>query len=75
MGIRIDTWLNEIQPRYASTDLSAARLLQNRRFNYALVGMLDCLRQLIAYGRSKKKGWASGGLEYAVLALSASHSL
>lgn len=49
--------------RYASTDLSAARLLQNRRFNYALIGMLDCLRQLISYGRSKKKGWASGGLE------------
>lgn len=48
---------------YASTDLSAARLLQNRRFNYALVGMLDCIRQLIAHGKVLKKGWATGGLE------------
>lgn len=48
---------------YASTDLSAARLLQNRRFNYALTGMLDCLRQLIAHGKATKKGWATGGLE------------
>ncbi|KAJ9094056.1 hypothetical protein QFC21_006157 [Naganishia friedmannii] len=48
---------------YASTDLSAARFLQNRRFNYALVGMLDCLRQLIAFGKKRGRGWAGGGIE------------
>ncbi|KAI5453591.1 Vacuolar protein sorting-associated protein atg6 [Naganishia albida] len=48
---------------YASTDLSAARLLQNRRFNYALTGMLDCLRQLIAFGKVRGRGWAGGGIE------------
>ncbi|GHJ83961.1 hypothetical protein NliqN6_0363 [Naganishia liquefaciens] len=48
---------------FASTDLSAARLLQNRRFNYALVGMLDCLRQLLAFGKTHGRGWAGGGIE------------
>ncbi|KAL7424725.1 Vacuolar protein sorting-associated protein atg6 [Cryptotrichosporon argae] len=43
---------------YASSDLSPARLLHNRRFNHALVGVLDCLRQLLDWGRARDRAWA-----------------
>lgn len=61
--IRTDVCLRLRLHSFASTDLSAARLLQNRRFNYALIGMLDCLRQLIAFGKTHGRGWAGGGIE------------
>ncbi|WWD17831.1 hypothetical protein CI109_102274 [Kwoniella shandongensis] len=48
---------------YASSDLSPARLLQNRRFNHAMVAVLDCLRQLIEFGKREGKGWAKGNIE------------
>lgn len=48
---------------YASTDISPSRLLQNRRFNYALGAMLDCLRQLVEFGKVRNRGWAGGGLD------------
>ncbi|WVR05937.1 hypothetical protein IAU60_002963 [Kwoniella sp. DSM 27419] len=48
---------------YASSDLSPARLLQNRRFNHAMVAVLDCLRQLVEFGRRQGKGWAMGNIE------------
>lgn len=48
---------------YASSDISPARLLQNRRFNYALTALLDCLRQLIEFGRKNGRGWASSVTE------------
>lgn len=48
---------------YASSDLSPARLLQNRRFNHALVALLDCLRQLVEFGRSSGRAWAAGSIE------------
>ncbi|KAK8865977.1 hypothetical protein IAR55_001127 [Kwoniella newhampshirensis] len=48
---------------YASSDLSPARLLQNRRFNHAMVALLDCLRQLIEFGKREGKGWAKGNIE------------
>ncbi|GAA6064292.1 hypothetical protein JCM10212_000726 [Sporobolomyces blumeae] len=34
---------------YGSSDLSISRVLQNRRFDFAMVAFLDCLRQLIDY--------------------------
>jgi beclin 1 len=43
--------IRENDPRDASSDLSPARLLQNRRFNHALVSLLDLLRQLVEFGR------------------------
>ncbi|WVQ85262.1 hypothetical protein IAT38_007427 [Cryptococcus sp. DSM 104549] len=48
---------------YASSDISPARLLQNRRFNHAMVALLDCLRQLIEHGKREGKGWAMGNIE------------
>ncbi|WWD09468.1 hypothetical protein V865_007592 [Kwoniella europaea PYCC6329] len=48
---------------YASSDLSPARLLQNRRFNYAMIAILDCLRQLIDFGKKRGKGWANNNIE------------
>ncbi|WRT64192.1 uncharacterized protein IL334_001121 [Kwoniella shivajii] len=48
---------------YASSDLSPARLLQNRRFNHAMVAILDCLKQLIEYGKKANKGWANNNIE------------
>lgn len=48
---------------YASGDLSPARLLQNRRFNHALVALLDCLRQLVDYGKRTGRAWGEGGIE------------
>ena len=35
--------------RYGSSDLSISRVLQNRRFDFAMVAFLDCLRQLIEW--------------------------
>jgi len=35
--------------RYGSSDLSISRVLQNRRFDWAMVAFLDCLRQLIEW--------------------------
>ncbi|GAA5897846.1 beclin 1 [Sporobolomyces salmoneus] len=34
---------------YGSSDLSISRVLQNRRFDFAMVAFLDCLRQLIEW--------------------------
>ncbi|WVW82365.1 hypothetical protein I302_104372 [Kwoniella bestiolae CBS 10118] len=48
---------------YASSDLSPARLLQNRRFNYAMIAILDCLKQLIEFGKKRNKGWANNNIE------------
>ncbi|WWC86302.1 uncharacterized protein L201_001175 [Kwoniella dendrophila CBS 6074] len=48
---------------YASSDLSPARLLQNRRFNYALISILNCLKQLIEFGKLNNKGWANNNIE------------
>lgn len=49
--------------RYASSDLSPARLLHNRRFNHALVSLLDLLRQLVEFGRDNDRGWGVGNIE------------
>ncbi|WVO12925.1 hypothetical protein L204_100533 [Cryptococcus depauperatus] len=48
---------------YASSDITPARLLQNRRFNHAIIAFLDCLRQLIEFGKKEGKGWATGNIE------------
>ena len=48
---------------YASSDLSPARLLQNRRFNTALVALLDMLRQLVEHGKRTDRGWDIGNVE------------
>lgn len=48
---------------YASADLSPSRLLQNRRFNHALVALIDCLRQLLDYGRKTGRAWGEGNIE------------
>ncbi|ORX36010.1 autophagy protein Apg6-domain-containing protein [Kockovaella imperatae] len=48
---------------YASSDLSPARLLQNRRFNYGLVALLDVLKQLVDFGRHHDRGWGVGNIE------------
>ena len=45
---------------YASSDLSPARLLQNRRFSHALVALLELLRQLFEHGREQGRPWGSG---------------
>ncbi|GAA5880556.1 hypothetical protein JCM16303_005428 [Sporobolomyces ruberrimus] len=34
---------------YGSSDLTISRVLQNRRFDFAMVAFLDCLRQLIEW--------------------------
>ncbi|WVQ97412.1 hypothetical protein IAU59_004525 [Kwoniella sp. CBS 9459] len=47
---------------YASSDITPARLLQNRRFNHAMVGLLDCLRQLVEFGKRYGK-WAQANIE------------
>jgi len=49
--------------RYASSDLSPARLLQNRRFNTALVALLDMLRQLVEHGKRTNRDWGVGNVE------------
>jgi hypothetical protein len=49
---------------YASSDLSPARLLQNRRFNHALVSLLDLLRQLVEFGKQKDRGWGVDNIEW-----------
>jgi beclin 1 len=43
--------------------MTPGRLLQNRRFNYALVAILDLLRQLVEFGRDKDRGWGVGNIE------------
>ena len=48
---------------YASSEMTPGRLLQNRRFNYALVAILDLLRQLVEFGRDKDRGWGVGNIE------------
>ncbi|OCF30410.1 beclin 1 [Kwoniella heveanensis BCC8398] len=47
---------------YASSDITPARLLQNRRFNHAMVGVLDCLKQLVDFGKRYGK-WTQGNTE------------
>lgn len=51
-------------PRYASSDLSPARILQNRRFNTGLVALLDLLRQLVDFGENNNRGWKMGNIEF-----------
>ncbi|ODO07168.1 beclin 1 [Cryptococcus wingfieldii CBS 7118] len=48
---------------YASSDITPARILQNRRFNHAMMAFLDCLRQLIEFGKKEDKAWAMGNIE------------
>lgn len=48
---------------YASADLTPVRLLQNRRFNHALVALLDCLRQLVEFGRRAGRAWGQTNIE------------
>ena len=38
---------------YGSGDLHLGRLLHNRRFDFAMVAFLDCLKQVIDYVRSQ----------------------
>jgi beclin 1 len=38
---------------YGSGDLHIGRLLHNRRFDFAMVAFLDCLKQLIDYAKSQ----------------------
>lgn len=38
---------------YGSGDLHLGRLLHNRRFDFAMVAFLDCLKQLTDYVRSQ----------------------
>jgi beclin 1 len=47
--------------RYASSDLSG--ILQNRRFNTALIALLDCLRQLVEFGKKNNRDWGKGNVE------------
>ncbi|WVF70509.1 hypothetical protein IAT40_005299 [Kwoniella sp. CBS 6097] len=48
---------------YASSDITPARLLQNRRFNHGMVGVLDCLRQLVDFGKQYGKWTANQNIE------------
>ena len=38
---------------YGSGDLHLGRLLHNRRFDFAMVAFLDCLRQLMEYVKAQ----------------------
>ena len=38
---------------FGSGDLHLGRLLHNRRFDFAMVAFLDCLKQLVDYVRSQ----------------------
>ena len=38
---------------YGSGDLHFGRLLHNRRFDFAMVAFLDCLKQLMDYVKSQ----------------------
>jgi beclin 1 len=49
---------------YASSDMTPVRILQNRRFSQGLVALLDCLRQLVDYGRNSNRSWGQTGIEY-----------
>ncbi|KGB77470.1 beclin 1 [Cryptococcus deuterogattii 99/473] len=48
---------------YASSDMTPARLLQNRRFNHAMVAFLECLRQLLEFGKKHGKQWAQANID------------
>lgn len=39
--------------RYGSGDINITRVLHNRRFDFAMVGFLDCLRQLMEHVRAR----------------------
>ena len=41
---------------YGSGDLHLGRLLHNRRFDFAMVAVLDCLRQLMDWVRLQDSG-------------------
>lgn len=45
---------------YGSGDMTPARLWQNRQFSSGLVALLDCLKQLLEYGRETGRAWGSG---------------
>lgn len=45
---------------YGSGDLTPGRLWQNRQFSSGLVALLDCLKQLLEFGRESGRAWASG---------------
>ncbi|KZO98987.1 APG6-domain-containing protein [Calocera viscosa TUFC12733] len=42
---------NESYELYGSTDIVVTRLLHNRRFDYAMVAFLDCLRQITEHAK------------------------
>ena len=63
LSAHVASFLTQLTVRYASSDLSPARLLQNRRFSYALTALLDCLRQLVEFGRRGDRGWGLGNIE------------
>lgn len=65
ISLRLAIFLTESHVlSYASSDLSPARLLQNRRFNTALVALLDLVRQLVEHGRRTDRGWGFGNIEW-----------
>ena len=41
---------------YGSGDLHLGRLLHNRRFDFAMVAFLDCLKQIIDFVKSQDQG-------------------
>ncbi|GMK56442.1 hypothetical protein CspeluHIS016_0302820 [Cutaneotrichosporon spelunceum] len=45
---------------YGSGDLTPGRLWQNRLFSTGLVALLDCLKQLLEFGRESGRAWGSG---------------
>ncbi|BEJ05838.1 hypothetical protein CcaverHIS641_0303600 [Cutaneotrichosporon cavernicola] len=45
---------------YGSGDLTPGRLWQNRQFSSGLVALLDCLKQLLDFGRQSGRAWGSG---------------
>jgi len=48
---------------YASSDMTPVRILQNRRFSQGLVALLDCLRQLVEYGKKTGRAWGQTSIE------------
>lgn len=41
--------------RYGSGDFAVTRILQNRRFDMAMVAFLDCLRQIMDFVKAKDR--------------------
>lgn len=41
--------------RYGSGDFAVTRILQNRRFDMAMVAFLDCLRQAMEFVKERDK--------------------